>query len=47
MENPFSSIALFIVIISSSTQQNTINRNKMQERKWAGLSVLTVIKIWR
>ena len=45
MENPFSSIAIFIVIISSSTQQNTINGNKIQERKCAGLSFLTVIKI--
>ena len=44
-KNPFSSIAIFIVIISSSTQRITINGNKIQKRKCSGLSVLTVIKI--
>ena len=44
-KNPFSSIAIFIVIIHGSTQQNTVNGNKIQERKCAGLSVLTVIKV--
>ena len=44
MENPFSSIAIFI-IINSGTQRNTINGNKIQERLCADLSVLTVIKI--
>ena len=36
---------IYCYIISNSAQRNTINGNKIQERKCADLSVLTVIRI--